>query len=169
MHIIRVIKKVRCGMTREDAISWIEKIIKKYIHGGDDAFDAERKEALQMAISALEQEPCETSTDEPMTMVYPTIFCDDAISRAELIKHFAKWKDEMAYSFGEEYSGVDVLGNAIQIIKYRPSVQPSRKKGEWITERGVTGPYVCSECGIFHNGKHRNFCPECGADMRGDT
>ena len=32
---------------------------------------------------ALEQEPCETSTDEPMTMVYPTIFCDDAISLAD--------------------------------------------------------------------------------------
>ena len=56
--------------------------------------------------------------------------CDDAISRADLIKHFTKWKDEMAYAFGEEYSGVDVLGNAIQIIKYRPSVQPSRVECE---------------------------------------
>ena len=27
------------------------------------------------------QEPCETSTDEPMTMVYPTIFCEDAIKK----------------------------------------------------------------------------------------
>ena len=34
----------------------------------------------------LEQEPITTSTDEPMTMVYPTIFCDDAISRLDKIR-----------------------------------------------------------------------------------
>ena len=46
-----------------------------------------------------------------------------------------------------------------------PPVQPSRK-GHWITDTGVTEPYVCSECGMFHNGKNRNYCPNCGACMR---
>ena len=31
-------------------------------------------------------EPCETSTDEPMIMVYPTIFCDDAVSQLNKIR-----------------------------------------------------------------------------------
>ena len=45
--------------------------------------------------------------------------------------------------------------------------EPSRK-GHWIKdEPTVTEPYVCSECGMFHNGKNRNFCPYCGAKMRG--
>ena len=130
--------------------------------------------------------------------------CDDAISRADLIKHFTKWKDEMAYAFGEEYSGVDVLGNAIQIIKYRPSVQPSRvecedaisrhkaivmitayegksaqiealeqlpsvqpsRKGHWIWVKDYC---KCSECGIGMGHTEYDFCPNCGADMRGDT
>jgi len=72
-------------------------------------------EALEMAIKALSQEPCDrieygtdgnayklwmsngkefeqeptvTSTDEPMTMVYPTIVCDDAISREAVLDLF---------------------------------------------------------------------------------
>lgn len=43
-------------MTREDAISWLEKIKIKYIHGGDEEFDAQRIKALDMAISALREQ-----------------------------------------------------------------------------------------------------------------
>lgn len=41
-------------MTREEAVKWLKAIEKKYIHGGDEEFDRLRKEALQMAIEALE-------------------------------------------------------------------------------------------------------------------
>ena len=44
-------------MTREEAIEWLKAIEEKYIHGGDDGFDAKRKEAISMAIKALDQEP----------------------------------------------------------------------------------------------------------------
>lgn len=40
-------------MTREEAIEWIENIKKKYIHGGDEAFDDARRKALDMAIETL--------------------------------------------------------------------------------------------------------------------
>ena len=43
-------------MTREEAISWLKKIKVKYIHGGDEEFDAKRKEALGMAIAALREQ-----------------------------------------------------------------------------------------------------------------
>lgn len=68
------------------------------------------------------QEPTVTSTDEPMTMVYPTIVCDDAVSREAVIKDFTQWRSELAYAVGEDYSGVSVLDKAIRVIKGMPSV-----------------------------------------------
>ena len=50
------------------------------------------------------------------------------------------------------------------------------KRGHWIvskTEHGwncceYPAEYTCSECGRV-NPHEETFCPECGADMRGDT
>ena len=40
--------------------------------------------------------------------------------------------------------------------------KPERKKGEWIDE-------LCSICGQYvYSGDTNNFCPNCGADMRGE-
>ena len=60
------------------------------------------------------------------------------------------------------------------------SVQPERKKGYWkhINEEEERAkhngqllgwmPWYCSECGVGV-GKHQTtFCPNCGADMRGE-
>ena len=49
-----------------------------------------------------------------------------------------------------------------------PIVQPSRRKGHWIKEVdfGNCVHYVCSEC---KNEGEKDYCPNCGADMRGDT
>ena len=44
-------------MTKEEAIKWLSKINDKYIHGGDDDFDAKRKQAIAMAIKALQTPP----------------------------------------------------------------------------------------------------------------
>ena len=54
--------------------------------------------------------------------------------------------------------------------------EPERKKGKWIpqdhnkiTDMASTMVFYypkCSECG--HSGNYTNFCPRCGADMRGD-
>ena len=56
--------------------------------------------------------------------------------------------------------------------------QADRKKGHWIphdTNAAWTYANECSECGkylvvsdISGDGKKANFCPNCGADMRGD-
>jgi hypothetical protein len=61
-----------------------------------------------------------------------------------------------------------------------PSAQPERKRGKWIyseDEYGVDG-YHCDKCGFFvpWDYVHKfinyiedyNFCPNCGADMRGE-
>lgn len=69
-------------------------------------------------------------------------------------------------------------------LRKLPSAQPERKKGKWIyVERrepqyDIEGEetwsllYGCSECGWVHPviegfGQY-NFCPNCGADMRGE-
>ena len=41
------------------------------------------------------------------------------------------------------------------------------KHGEWKIEMEYGAEvYICSECG-FESANNSNFCPDCGADMRG--
>ena len=56
-----------------------------------------------------------------------------------------------------------------------PSAQPERKKGKWMLVEYPNGYYhaECSECGeefaeelYWHKKAH--FCPNCGAEMRGE-
>jgi NAD-dependent SIR2 family protein deacetylase len=66
-----------------------------------------------------------------------------------------------------------VFGRSHDIIKQRlknlPSAQPERKKGYWYDCQ-------CSECGwsfevesgFIGNPERFRFCPNCGADMRGE-
>ena len=67
------------------------------------------------------------------------------------------------------------LEDGIKAIRALPSAEPERKTGTWIydTER-VAGDgwtysqYHCSECGFQVLGGMVKFCPNCGADMRGE-
>ncbi len=43
------------SMTTEDAITWLNNISNKYVHGGDEAFDRRRNVALAKAIKALQK------------------------------------------------------------------------------------------------------------------
>lgn len=49
-----------------------------------------------------------------------------------------------------------------------PSAEPERKTGRWTIEdcHSATYKYCCSECGAHHRAMY-DFCPHCGADMRG--
>ena len=64
----------------------------------------------------------------------------------------------------------------------RVMLQPERKRGEWIYgehDVAMCDGYFCDKCGFFvpwdyqHKSidfiKDYNFCPNCGADMRGET
>ena len=59
---------------------------------------------------------------------------------------------------------------ALQSIK---ALKQEPKKGHWIKDNPFTKPY-CSECKTSCIGLHgfdytmTNFCPNCGADMRGE-
>lgn len=46
------------------------------------------------------------------------------------------------------------------------------RHGKWIEERDKRGHLItrkCPICKAFHDGMIINFCPNCGADMRGDV
>ena len=75
------------------------------------------------------------------------------------------------FNIEEEY------GSAVQeVINGLPSAEPERKKGEWIN----MGDFEqCSVCGETHLKEFQsyytkttwiktNFCPNCGANMRGE-
>ena len=69
----------------------------------------------------------------------------------------------------------ELTNDIVERIKSGEIVVP-RPKGKWIDvpcERDLlfnTGiKYTCSVCGKFNSNGHSSFCPDCGADMRGDT
>ena len=91
---------------------------------------------------------------------------DDVISRQKAI--------DALYSV-DEYNS-----RSVKAIKQLPPIQP--KRGRWLycedsTADCVDG-YRCDQCGFFtpwdykHKGidyiQDYNFCPNCGADMRGE-
>lgn len=60
-------------------------------------------------------------------------------------------------------------------LRKLPSVESEQKKGEWIYDgkRGRFPACKCSICGHYENADWAilqgvNFCPHCGADMRGE-
>lgn len=62
----------------------------------------------------------------------------------------------------------EIRNAAKDTIKKLPSAQPERKTGKWIFPYETTTMVThCSECGAYGN-KNNNFCPHCGADMRGE-
>lgn len=63
---------------------------------------------------------------------------------------------------------------AAQIEKL-PAAQPGRKKGKWIIDHLCStggGTYQVLRCNICEHSEPwqmgRNYCPNCGADMRGE-
>lgn len=68
-------------------------------------------------------------------------------------------------SYGWEDSAVEAVHNAVQTaIK----CMHKRPQGEWIFRKGVTcgGYYKCNKCGEVERAE-KNYCPNCGALMKG--
>ena len=84
----------------------------------------------------------------------------DLISRNALVEFCLNTKDRTI--------------DANDIMRF-PSAESERKKGEWVYD-GIRGRFPvckCSICGHYENAdwallQGANFCPNCGADMRGD-
>lgn len=133
-------------MTREEAID-CNKNLRMYMRLSDKnqpyKFLEENYIALDMAIKALEQEPCE-----------------DTISRADAIKRVSKCLKGVFV----EYE--DIARKMFAEDKV-PSVQSKIKTGHWINIDETHSK--CDRCGavfeISSENGEANYCPHCGAKM----
>ena len=105
--------------------------------------------------------------------------CEDAISRKELAEALDTWPK---YGVDERGRIVNWHEGLVPYVKWldvfmvlsnSPSVMPKRPTGHWIEERDCEGKkrwLTCSVCGYktddyyFNN---PNYCPNCGANIRG--
>ena len=79
-----------------------------------------------------------------------------------------------ALELGLENDYVDAT-EFLTFIKQLPSAESEQKKGEWVYD-GIRGRFPackCSICGHYENAdwallQGANFCPNCGAEMRGE-
>lgn len=131
-------------MTREEAIGEL-KLFKGHTF-------TKTEEALDMAIEALKQEPK-----------------TDAVSRQAISDNI--FEKGIYNYFEQEYMSQD-LDDA---INETPPVTPTRPKGHWINSNIPNEEYVCSECGGANwyydyqaNVTRSKYCPNCGADMKGE-
>lgn len=89
----------------------------------------------------------------------------DLISRQAVLDALYDWS-EHSMTDAEAWHIRQVIGD----IKSMPSAQQERKKGKWIYNSPVT--MKCNQCGFvikdwdWHRFK---YCPNCIADMRGES
>lgn len=74
----------------------------------------------------------------------------------------------MEHVYRDKLDSRELIAN---MIKNAPTIE-ERKVGEWIRKISVVdcATFVgdeCSQCGYFKSMGQANFCPNCGADMRG--
>lgn len=137
-------------MTREQAIAVLQTI-KPTPCRGDGKSTTHTLEiiAIDMAIKALEQEPCGKDIN---------VLTADAISREAVLE----WCGDI---------NMDVYTNEVkEFILSLPSVQPKHKTGTWRKDidnsrRWDRVRFYCSECGSWQTYGETEYCPKCGAKM----
>ena len=102
---------------------------------------------------------------------------NDAISRQDVLKALIERRNDIraliernkmpAEEASTYWCEIHGIYYAIDLIEALPSAD--RPKGEWEHEDGVYGIAFCSNCEFELRMNDTNFCPNCGADMRGDT
>ena len=136
-------------MTREEAIEELKILKEEY--WDDDGYGHETKQyddtmfALDMAIKALEQEPCE-----------------DCVSRKDI--YFKLTNGAYHNETIEQF--IDRLVKELEAL---PPVTPTRKSGlHWIERFNNEDKWL--ECPYCHKDSDNayNYCPNCGAEMESE-
>lgn len=118
-------------MSKDEAIKELTDLL-------PEEFLSEYSEALDMAIKALDQEPC-----------------DDAVSRQAVLEIIER----------EEFKG-DALYEIEKLPSVSPQSKVGKWKriSRDMYVQHAMAYYECSECGKKMIGTH-NYCPNCGAKM----
>lgn len=94
-------------------------------------------------------------------------YCKDCDKRKGIKS--GKWR--IIYEIGDAPCRACSVDDMKAELEDAPTIE-ERKKGKWIGEPkdGIEAMFFkpkCSVCG-FESAEVKNFCPVCGADMRGD-
>lgn len=81
--------------------------------------------------------------------------------------------DALIEKCGEWYVEEGTEEGFIGTVKQLIDAQPERSPGKWrrrLVDSGFNADWHCSECGWKTSLEEHgyNFCPNCGADMRGE-
>ena len=93
--------------------------------------------------------------------------CEDAVRRQAVKELYCRICMETNICYRSKENCED-----LKLFDELPSAQPKPKTGRWITKRTIIhdGEPYCDQCDV--SAPHEEiskFCPNCGADMRGDT
>lgn len=112
------------------------------------------REALVIAIEALEKEHCE-----------------DCISRQVALVGLASIAKAKAKSDAQK----SLMGRVMFFTEQLPPVTPRPRAGHWIVDVDRWGDivttvngYRCSECNNFNTDRDK-YCPNCGCRMKGES
>ena len=106
---------------------------------------------------------------------------DDLISRQAAIDAVMEFMpslttpDGCGQFDGEIFEAQEMFVDIGQALNDLPSAQPMRKKGKWKRvsldryKHISNYAYKCTACGEWQTYGTTEFCPRCGADMRGDA
>lgn len=61
---------------------------------------------------------------------------------------------------------VMTMTKVLEYIDEAPTIEPEKPYGKWIYGTGLEYRVMCSYCGNIEILNSKNFCPNCGADMR---
>lgn len=96
----------------------------------------------------------------------------DLISKQVLCDDLREYKVHPVSVFSSDESEVkgynDGIDLAISVIAEFLSIEPEQKTGHWIDTDNYYQRWKCSECGCHTRDAEPNYCPNCGADMRGE-
>ena len=85
--------------------------------------------------------------------------------------------DALAYDDWNQGTGTtwaNAFSEAADIVENMPTIEPERKKGNWVGIDDIPHEvWECDRCGHIYEYEDDpdelpNFCPSCGADMRGE-
>jgi hypothetical protein len=100
----------------------------------------------------------------------------DLISRMETVEHLRRVLDATVPITDYDEGYVDGVEFGISTVSTMPTIQPEPHEGHWIrTDCGLDVECKCSKCGYrdFVEPRDeywfkRNYCPSCGARMKGE-
>ena len=93
-----------------------------------------------------------------------------AIDGDALYTHYEK---RMCFESHRNRAYLKGIRDCMKDLSAQPTIEPEREKGKWI----IDGHHIrCDNCGEYMcdtdregDAIPRNFCPNCGADMRGES